>query len=45
MTSYECVNCGKEVQGILVERKVRCPFCSTKVLRKVQKAPQMVKAR
>lgn len=34
MVDYECVICGKEVAGVLVERKIRCPYCSSKVLKK-----------
>lgn len=36
MVDYVCANseCGKTVNGNLVERKIRCPFCSSKVLKK-----------
>lgn len=36
MVDYECANCGKTVTGVLVERKIRCPYCSSKVLSKKQ---------
>lgn len=36
MVDYECAVCGKTVNGVLVERKIRCPFCSSKVLKKKQ---------
>jgi len=36
MADYYCVVCGKQVSGVLVERKIRCPFCSSKVLEKRQ---------
>ena len=38
MVDYICANseCGKTVNGKLVERKIRCPFCSSKVLSKKQ---------
>jgi len=34
VVNYKCVICGKEVAGVLVERKIRCPYCSSKVLMK-----------
>jgi len=33
---YICVICGKTVAGVLVERKIRCPHCSSKTLEKKQ---------
>lgn len=36
MVDYTCDDCGKTVQGILIERKIRCPYCSSKVLKKTQ---------
>lgn len=36
MVDYECAVCHKTVNGVLVERKIRCPFCSSKVLKKKQ---------
>lgn len=38
MVDYVCANpeCGKTVNGNLVERKIRCPYCSSKVLQKKQ---------
>ena len=36
MAEYYCVVCGKLVAGVLVERKIRCPFCSSKVFEKKQ---------
>jgi len=40
MVEYECVVCKKEIAKVLVERKIRCPFCSSKVLRKKQNRVQ-----
>ncbi len=34
MVDYECALCKKTVQGVLVERKIRCPYCSSKILKK-----------
>lgn len=37
MVDYSCVICGKSVSGVLIERKIRCPFCSSKILKKTQR--------
>lgn len=34
MVAYECAICGKTVESVLIERKIRCPYCSSKVLKK-----------
>jgi len=38
MVEYICANskCGKLIQGVLVERKIRCPYCGEKSLEKKQ---------
>lgn len=36
MVDYTCVVCGKSVSKLLVERKIRCPYCSSKILEKKQ---------
>jgi len=36
MVDYQCSVCSKTVSGVLVERKIRCPFCSSKILEKKQ---------
>lgn len=36
MVDYICSVCKKIVNGVLVERKIRCPFCSSKALEKKQ---------
>jgi DNA-directed RNA polymerase subunit RPC12/RpoP len=48
MVDYVCGNgkCRKVIKGILVERKIRCPYCGGKTLRKVQdRVLDVVKAR
>ncbi len=32
MVDYQCLVCSKTVPGNLVERNIRCPFCSSKIL-------------
>jgi DNA-directed RNA polymerase subunit RPC12/RpoP len=36
MVEYTCGVCKKTVSKMLVERKIRCPYCSSKVLEKKQ---------
>ena len=36
MVTYKCFNCGKEVDKVVVERVIRCPYCGSKVLFKPQ---------
>lgn len=46
MVDYVCGSCGKVVGKVLVERKIRCPFCSSKVLEKKQnRVLEPIKAR
>jgi DNA-directed RNA polymerase subunit RPC12/RpoP len=37
MVEYYCVSCKKEINSVLIERKIRCPYCSSKVLEKKQR--------
>lgn len=38
--------CKRIVSGVLVERKIRCPFCGSKALRKKQdRITESIKAR
>jgi len=32
MAEYKCFNCGKIVKGELVRKRVRCPYCGSKIL-------------
>lgn len=46
MVDYICVECGKTVNKVLVERKIRCPYCSSKALEKKQeRVLEPIKAR
>lgn len=48
MVDYTCANptCSKKVNGNLVERKIRCPYCSSKVLKKtLNRVLDKIKAR
>ena len=37
MVKYNCAICQKEFDNKMVSRKIRCPFCSSKVLFKKKK--------
>ncbi|MDA3855467.1 MAG: DNA-directed RNA polymerase subunit P [Candidatus Woesearchaeota archaeon] len=46
MVEYVCSVCKKTVNGVLVERKIRCPYCSSKALEKKQdRVLDIIKAR
>ena len=46
MVDYVCGICGKNVASVLVERKIRCPYCSSKILEKKQnRILESIKAR
>jgi len=34
MVAYNCLECQKEVKHELVKKRVRCPFCGSKILYK-----------
>ena len=45
MASYKCFNCEREVKPDYVRKKVRCPYCGSKILFKVRTIATNVKAR
>ena len=46
MVEYVCSVCKKTISGVLVERKIRCPYCSSKALEKKQdRVLEPIKAR
>ena len=44
MVAYKCFECGREVKFDLVRKKVRCPYCGSKILHKVTSVHSVVKA-
>ncbi|MBI5872299.1 DNA-directed RNA polymerase subunit P [archaeon] len=34
MAQYVCISCGKDVKQEYVKKKVRCPYCGSKILYK-----------
>lgn len=45
MVEYKCFDCGKKVAEDYVRKKVRCPYCGSKILYKSRRTSAMVKAR
>lgn len=46
MVNYQCFNCGKEVPENVRGRRVRCPFCDSKIFQKKKpEVSRFVKAR
>lgn len=45
MVSYKCFNCNKKVSDTYVTKRVRCPYCGSKMLFKPRKTITKVKAR
>jgi DNA-directed RNA polymerase subunit RPC12/RpoP len=42
---YKCFDCGKEVGIEFLRKKVRCPYCGSKMLYKARTTTTKVKAR
>ena len=45
MTSYKCFSCNKKVSAEYLRKRVRCPYCGSKMLFKPRSVPTKVKAR
>lgn len=45
MVSYKCFNCAKEVKSDYLRKKVRCPYCGSKMLYKTRSTQKTIKAR
>ncbi len=45
MTDYICFNCGKKIPESSVRRRIRCPYCGSKIILKERVVPTKVKAR
>ncbi|RLE47270.1 DNA-directed RNA polymerase subunit P [Candidatus Woesearchaeota archaeon] len=44
MTTYTCFICGKKVSDELRGKRIRCPYCGSKVLYKSRQTTTKVKA-
>ena len=45
MAVYKCIDCGKRVKEEYIKKKVRCPYCGSKILFKPRAVSSEVKAR
>ena len=45
MVSYKCFTCNKKVGDDFVRKRVRCPYCGSKILYKPRSTVTKVKAR
>lgn len=45
MVEYKCFYCSKAVSDEYVKKRVRCPYCGSKILVKPSAVPTKVKAR
>jgi len=44
MVNYMCIECQKEVSHELVKKRVRCPYCGSKILYKPRLKSTIVEA-
>jgi len=44
MVVYKCFNCKREIKDDSVKRKIRCPYCSSKILYKPRTINTKLKA-
>ncbi|MDP6265433.1 MAG: DNA-directed RNA polymerase subunit P [Candidatus Woesearchaeota archaeon] len=45
MVEYKCFQCNKKVSQDYLRKKIRCPYCGSKMLFKPRSVPTKVKAR
>ncbi len=45
MSTYKCFDCNKKVGDEFTKKRVRCPYCGSKMLFKPRTAATKVKAR
>jgi len=44
-SEYKCFSCNHAISKDYLRKKVRCPYCGSKILFKARDAPTKVKAR
>ncbi|HZX12566.1 MAG TPA: DNA-directed RNA polymerase subunit P [Candidatus Nanoarchaeia archaeon] len=44
MVAYKCIECQKEIDHSTVKKRVRCPFCGSKILYKPRTTNTIVDA-
>lgn len=45
MATYKCFNCEKIIKEEYIKKKIRCPYCGSKILFKPRTITKKVKAR
>jgi DNA-directed RNA polymerase subunit RPC12/RpoP len=45
MVEYKCFDCGKTVADDYIRKRVRCPYCGSKMLYKTRSTVTKIKAR
>ncbi|MEK6934804.1 MAG: DNA-directed RNA polymerase subunit P [Nanoarchaeota archaeon] len=44
MVNYKCFDCGKKIKDEYVKRRIRCPYCGSKIVYKPRSITTKVKA-
>jgi DNA-directed RNA polymerase subunit P len=44
MVAYTCIDCQKEIKFELVKKRVRCPYCGSKILYKPRVSSSVIDA-
>jgi len=44
MAEYKCFSCGKNVSSSYIKKRVRCPYCGSKILFKPRVINKKIKA-
>jgi len=44
MTTYKCFVCGKIIKQDYIRKRIRCPYCGSKILFKPRTNPSTIKA-
>ncbi len=45
MVEYKCFNCNKKVSEDFLRKRIRCPYCGSKIIFKQRTATTKLKAR
>ena len=45
MVAYKCFDCNKKVSAEYIKKKIRCPYCGSKMLFKPRSTTTTIKAR
>ncbi|MBS3167261.1 DNA-directed RNA polymerase subunit P [Candidatus Woesearchaeota archaeon] len=44
MTKYNCFSCGKNIKEEYLKKRIRCPYCGSKILYKARTTTTELKA-